>query len=153
MSKFSLSTCQCFFRFISLTSVLLLVLAPQSFAEIYTYEQDGVIIISSEPPPRPQKKAKVTKELRTLEKYKKYSRAGVRTERQQTKSNVKRHRVSKRSKSLPTPRDIRRLKKSLSNLSKNTNYLSTYSQLYLKVATSYIHLDSIENSKGLLINN
>lgn len=117
MSKFSLSTCQCFYRLILLIPIFLLVLSSQSFAEIYTYEQDGVIIISSEPPPRPKKRKKPYKRLkqRSLD-TRQVLRDSIKRERQQVKSKVKRYRGPKKPKSLPIPRDVRRLKKELLQL-------------------------------------
>ena len=43
---------------------LLLVHCGQTNAEIYTYEKDGVIVISSEPPPRPKRKRIRRKKLK-----------------------------------------------------------------------------------------
>ncbi|MAD61645.1 MAG: hypothetical protein CMH49_09095 [Myxococcales bacterium] len=98
-------------------------------AEIYTYEQDGVIVISSEPPPRPRRRRnrrkKRSAQLKDKDSRNDLLKNGTRFERSNKLNNQAkpkrktRQRLSKNKvKRLPMPRKLRRLKKEVEELNK-----------------------------------
>ena len=113
----------------SLILGLLFISYGQANAEIYTYERDGVIVISSEPPPRPKRK-RIRRKKRSTQFKDKDSRNDLlkavnrielsNEKNNQAKPKRKTHRKLSKNKikSLPIPRKLRRLKKELQELNK-----------------------------------
>ena len=115
--------------FFSLTLGLLFIPYKQVNSEIYTYEQDGVIVISSEPPPRPKRKRIRRKKRNTrfedkgsendlLKNDTRLKRGNETNNQVKSKRTTRRGQSKNKLKRLPIPRKLRRLKKELQELNK-----------------------------------
>ena len=113
-------------RILLLASFALVILTAHSvvYGEIYTYEKNGVIVISSEPPPRPRKQRKRSAISREVERARATKRQ--RTTRDKARSlktksqrrKVGQPRAKRKSDRLRLPRVLRREQTLINELSR-----------------------------------